>query len=236
MGKLNVWLHDNILTEDPNDYFGKIKSAGTVGNNEIAALMTKEGIELKEETILDILTRADRIKAERLAAGYSINTSFCNAYPKISGIFNSATEKYNKDKHKIGANISVGSLTRTELAKAEVDILGEATVEPVIGSVTDSLTMLENSTITPNNVIKIKGNRIKVAGEGPEIGVWLINQADNSRTQCTQLIANNPKEVMAMVPALAAGEYILEIVTQYSTGILLKNSRTSSFEQILIVA
>jgi hypothetical protein len=48
MGKLNVWLHDKILTEDPNDYFGKIKLAGTVGNKEIAALMTKEGIELRE--------------------------------------------------------------------------------------------------------------------------------------------------------------------------------------------
>lgn len=235
MGKLNVWLHDNLLTEDPNDYFGKIKLAGTITNKDLAALMTKEGTELKEETILDILTRADRIKAERLAAGYSINTTFCNAYPKISGIFNSATEKYNKDKHKIGANISIGSVTRAELAKIEVDILGEATVEPVIGTVTDTLSGTDNSTITPNNVVKIQGNRLKVVGEGFEIGVWFINQADNSRTRCTQLISNNPKEVLAMVPALAAGEYILEIVTQYSTGALLKSPRTTSFEQILIV-
>jgi hypothetical protein len=236
MGKLNVWLHDNILTEDPNDYFGKIKSAGTVGNKEIAALMTKEGIELKEETIMDILARADRIKAERLAAGYTINTSFCNAYPKITGIFNSATERFNKDKHKIGANISVGSLARTELAKAEVDILGEATVEPLIGKVIDSFSGVENSTITPNNVLRIQGNRIKVAGDGPEIGVWLISQANNSRTQCTQLISNSPKEVLVMVPSLKAGEYLLEIVTQYSTGTLLKTARATSFEQILIVA
>lgn len=236
MGKLNVWLHDNHLTEDPNDFFGKIKSAGTLTNKGIASLMTKEGIELREETILDILTRADRIKAERLAEGYTINNAFCNAYPKINGIFNSATEKYNKDKHKVGASFSIGSVTRSELTGAEVDILGVATVEPIIGSVTDTLTGTENSTITPGNVIKIQGDRLKVVGEAPENGVWLINQADNKRTQCTQLIANNPKEVLAMVPALTAGEYMLEIITQYSAGSMLKSPRTTSFEQILIVS
>ncbi len=235
MGKLNVRLYDNHLTEDPTDFFGKIKSAGTLTNASISNLMTKEGIELKEETILDILTRADRIKAEQLGAGYSINTSFCNAYPKISGPFNSPTEKFNKEKHKIGATIMAGSLTQKELAKAEVDVLGEATVEPVIGMVTDTLSGTENSTITPNNVIKIQGNRIKVVGEGLDIGVWLVNQADNSRKQCTQLISNNPKEVLAMVPALEAGEYVLEIVTQFSGGTTLKSPRTASFEHILIV-
>ena len=235
MAKLNVWLHDNHLTIDPTDFFGKVKSAGTITNKILAGLMTKEGTELKEETILDILTRADRIKAERLGAGYSINTPFCNAYPKVNGTFYSATEKFDKEKHKVGANMSAGSLTRSAFANAQVDILGAATVEPVIGTVTDSLSGTDNGTITPNNVIKIQGNRIKVVGEEAGVGVWLVNQADDTRTQCTQLISNNPKEVLAMVPALAAGDYVLEVVTQYSSGTLLKSLRTASFEHILII-
>jgi len=55
MSKVNVWLYDNLLTPDPNDFYGKVKPQGTLRNNDIADAMIKEGTEYQKETILNIL-------------------------------------------------------------------------------------------------------------------------------------------------------------------------------------
>ncbi len=132
MGNLNVWLLDNHLTEDPTDFFGKVKSTGTITNNDLANQMTKEGTKLKEETILDIHARADCIKAEQLTTSYSNNTPLCKAYLKANCIFNIVTENVNKEKHKSRVSISAGSLTHSTFANTKVDCIGAAAVENII--------------------------------------------------------------------------------------------------------
>ncbi|WP_461634360.1 DUF4469 domain-containing protein [Labilibaculum euxinus] len=115
-------------------------------------------------------------------------------------------------------------------------MVGTATTEPVIGKVIDSLIKAEDSTITPGNVISIQGNRLKIAGDDDIVGVYLINQNDDSRHKCAQIITNEPKLLLVMLPALAVGDYTLEIVTQFSANsLLLKEPREIEFEQILIV-
>jgi hypothetical protein len=48
---------------------------------------------------------------------------------------------------------------------------------------------------------------------------------------------NKPSELLVVIPALAAGEYKLEVTTQFSAtnGKLLKEPRTGVFERILTV-
>jgi hypothetical protein len=42
--------------------------------------------------------------------------------------------------------------------------------------------------------------------------------------------------LVVMIPALEAGNYILEVVTQYSSGHnIIKNAHSSQFDQVLIV-
>ncbi len=85
--KIDVWLYDSHLTEDPNDSFGRVRSAGTITNKEIAELIKKEGTEYQLEAIIEILNRSDRICREALSEGYAINTDFVNARLGITGTF-----------------------------------------------------------------------------------------------------------------------------------------------------
>lgn len=41
---------------------------------------------------------------------------------------------------------------------------------------------------------------------------------------------------MMVIPALVAGSYHLEVVTQYNNGTLLKDKRTTTLDKILTVA
>ena len=236
MSKLNVWLYDNQLTPDSNDFYGKVKSQGSLRNDDIADEMIKEGTEYKKETIVNILNRSDRIKVEKLVEGYSINTGVYHSHIGINGVFHGATDRFDPNEHRIIASFTSSSALREELKKTQVEIIGTATTEPVIGKVIDSLSKAEDSTITPNNVLIIKGDRIKIAGENSANGVFLINQSDNARHQCEQIITNEPKQLVVMLPSLQTGNYTLEVVTQYSSNNSnLKEPRTTSFDQVLIV-
>jgi len=236
MNKLNIWLYDNQLTSSPNDYFGKVKNNGILTNKELADLLVEEGTEYKKEAILEILSRTDRIKVSKLSEGFAVNNGVCYARVAVNGSFNGATDRFDKKEHKVTASFSPAVELRNALQEVDVDILGVATVEPVIGKVIDSLTGEEDSLVTPNNVIIIKGDRIKIEGDDTNNGVYLINQADKSRSQCPQVIKNEPRELMVMVPALIAGDYALEIVTQYTKGnATLKTARTTQFDHILII-
>lgn len=236
MSKVNVWLYDNLLTPDPNDFYGKVKPQGTLRNEHIAEEMLKEGTEYKKETILDILNRSDRIKVNKLVEGYSINTGVCYSRIDINGVFHGVTDRFDPSEHRIVASFTSSAALREELKKTQVEIVGAATTEPVIGKLIDNLTKAEDSTITPNNVIVIKGNRIKIAGDDSGVGVYLVDQSNNTRYKCEQIITNEPKQLMVMLPDLQAGNYILEIVTQYSSNnSILKEPRTTPFEHVLIV-
>ncbi|MFA8437104.1 MAG: DNA-binding domain-containing protein [Marinifilaceae bacterium] len=236
MSKVNVWLYDNVLTADPNDYFGKVKPLGTLDNEAIAEELMKEGTEYKKETLMDILDRSDRIKVAKMAEGYSINTGVYHSHIGVNGVFRGATDRFDPQEHRIIASFTSSSALRNELKKTQVEIVGTAATDPVIGKVIDNLTSAEDSTITPNNVIAIKGSKLKIAGDDASVGVYLINQTDSSRHKCSQIVSNKPKELVVMLPDLEVGNYKLELVTQYSTNnIFLKVPRTAQFDQVLIV-
>jgi hypothetical protein len=84
----------------------------------------------------------------------------------------------------------------------------------------------------------ILGSKIKVEGSDPACGVWFVSQAAGSvRTKVTENLGlNKSAEIMALIPALSAGTYKLEIVTRVSGGAaLLKEPRVIKAESVLTV-
>jgi hypothetical protein len=53
----------------------------------------------------------------------------------------------------------------------------------------------------------------------------------------TDIVNNNPSELIIVIPALSAGEYKIEIFTQFSGGgTMLKEPRNATLEKVLTVA
>ena len=80
--------------------------------------------------------------------------------------------------------------------------------------------------------------KIKIEGESAENGVYFINQETNERVKVSSKIpVNKPSELMVVIPALAAGSYKLELVTQYggNSKHLLKEPRNTVFDRVLSV-
>jgi len=87
--------------------------------------------------------------------------------------------------------------------------------------------------------LRISGSKIRIAGENAENGVYFVNQETNERVKVSSKIpVNKPSELMVVIPALAAGTYKLEVVTQFTGGTktLLKEPRTAVFDKVLTAA
>ncbi|WP_346983763.1 DNA-binding domain-containing protein [Chryseobacterium sp. POE27] len=237
--KIKAYLYDNTLTKDnPNDFTARTirerslnvkricQSAANRGGSDISASAMEHATELFLQEM-----------AYQLCDGYSINTGYFTASTTIRGVFDSPSEKFNKDKHSIIFQFNQGEKLRAEIPNIEVDILGLAEASSVILQVTDVKSGSVNDLLTPGKNLKIVGSKIKIMGDDPTRGVYFVNTATQFRTQVEafDIVVNNPSELIVVIPALPAGSYTLEVLTQYTEGSLLKQTRTASLDKLLTV-
>jgi len=233
---IKLLLYKNHLNGEQNDYFARIKYTGVLNNEDIADLIIGEGSEYQKESIIDILNRSDRIKMRKLAQGYRIKTMFFNTHISVKGHFEGASSSFDANKHQLNVKFSATKSMREKLRNSLVEVLGTAQTNPVVGQVTDVLTQACNQTISPNQVIEIKGKRIKIAGDDARIGIYLIMQNSGQRIHCNQIVCNEPKRLLVVLPELQAGSYALEIITQYSNARKqIKHPVSTRFQHLLHV-
>jgi hypothetical protein len=96
----------------------------------------------------------------------------------------------------------------------------------------DEASGLDNK-ITRGNLVHINGVGMKIASDeehAATCGLWFVRSGSTVRTRATAVATNEPRTVVALVPAglTASYEYYIEIVTQsrLKSGGLLKEPRT----------
>jgi len=235
-----VWLRLNLLTKDvDNDYTASVSTMKkTLRNPDIARIIKDSGSELKYETLLSVLNQSDRIIREQLQRGNSVLTGCCQMSPKVTGTWIGANAKYNPAVHKITLDMIPSAEMRAALREVGVEVLGVKDGGAFIGLVTDTATGLADGVITPGDDIRIDGDKIRIAPDGdPTLGIFFISASmDDPIPVVRRLTQNDPKRLIARVPALAPGQYTLRIVTQFSNSTqLLKEPRTIEYDRLLIV-
>jgi hypothetical protein len=173
----------------------------------------------------------------QLCDGFSVNTGWFTAGPQVRGVANSPREQYDSEKHTLLFEFHQGATLRKELENVTVEILGVADTDAFITRATDVKTGSVNDLLTPNRNLKIAGYKIRIAGDNDANGIYFVNQATSERTavDVSDIVTNNPSELIVVIPALATGTYLLEVTTQYAPGTLLKEPRTAMFDKTLTV-
>jgi len=236
--RIKAYLYDNVLTDDPNDYIARVSSERTLNISEICtAAISRGGAASSEADMEHNVSLFLKEMAYQLYDGYSVNTGYFTANALIKGVFNSPSEAFNVNKHAVIFQFNQGELLRKELPDIAVDILGVADSNIAILQVTDVKTGSVNDLLTPNHNLKIKGYKLKIAGDNPDVGVFFVNQAtqDRIKVNATDIVINNPSDLIIFIPALAAGTYTLEVTSQFTNGSLLKEPRTAVYDKILTV-
>jgi hypothetical protein len=237
--KVKANLYPNLLTEDPNDYVARVISERTLNTSDVCKVaVSRGGAATTAEAMEHNVNLFLKEMGYQLSDGFSINTGYFTANTLIRGVFNSPTETFNTDKHAILYQFNQGDLLRKELPNITVEITGIGDSSITITEVIDVKTGSVNDLITPNRNLRIKGYKLKLAGDNPAVGVFFVNQTTQERTkvESSEIVNNNPAELIIVTPVLAAGTYILEVTSQFAGGgVNLKEPRTSAFDKVLNV-
>lgn len=236
--RIKANLYDNVLTDDPNDYLARVSSERTLNITDVCkSAVSRGGASTSAETMEHNVNLFLKEMAYNLCDGFSVNTGYFTATTLIKGVFNKPDETFNPAKHSIIFQFNQGDTLRKELAGIEVDILGVADSSISIAQVTDVKTGSVNDQLTPNRNLRIKGYKLKLAGDNPTVGVYFVNQTTAERTKVdpTDIVTNNPSELVIVIPALVPGTYTLEVTSQFGASIILKEPRTSVFDKTLSV-
>jgi hypothetical protein len=231
-------LYDNPLTDDPNDFVARVSSERALSVEDICASATSRGgADISASAMSHGVNLFLKELSYQLCNGFSVNTGYFTASPLIKGVFNSADEKFDATKHSVVFQFNQGDTLRKELSNVSVEIQGVADSSISILQVTDVKSGSVNDQITPNRNLKIKGYKLKLAGDNTNVGVYFVNNATAERTKvdASDIVTNNPSELVIVTPALKAGAYTLEVTSQYAVGALLKEPRTASFDKVLTV-
>ena len=235
---IKAYLHNNFLTANPNDFSARVSSERSLNISDICnSAVTRGGADISAASMKHAVELFLKEMGYRLCDGFSINTGYFTATPSIRGVFDSPTENFNPQKHSVLFLFNQGELLRRELSTVAIEILGAAESGAFIGQVTDVKSGSVNDLLTPNRNLKISGTRLKAAGGNPDVGIYFVNEATQERTKVDEsdIVTNNPSEVIIVIPALAAGGYKVEIITQYSSGKNLKESRVLELDRVLTV-
>jgi hypothetical protein len=229
---LKAWLRKNALTDEPDNYIAMPASIGSVGINDILDQMVSEGMEMKRETVLNIINRYNRTAADMVVSGYNVNTGLVYMRPAIKGVF--FGKIWNPEVNSVHVALKQGSYLRTAIAETTVEILGEQAIPLEILSLTDSATGNTDGTLSKGRNAELKGAYLKITGENPDCGITFRNLGTDETIKlgASDIVLNEPSRLLILLPAsLVEGMYELTVCTQFTGGgSTLKQPRSVSFE------
>jgi hypothetical protein len=238
MHTIKARLYENLFTPDPDDFSIRTISERTLNVRNICeAAASRGGADVSAPAMEHSVNLFFKEMGYQLCDGFSVNTGWFTAGPQVRGVANNPREQYNKEKHTLLFEFHQGATLRKELENVTVEILGVANTGAVIAQVTDVKSGSINDLLTPGRNLKIAGYKIKIAGSDTTNGIYFVSQATSERVWVddSNIVTNNPSELIVVIPALAAGTYRLEVKTQYAVGSLLKEPRTTTFDKMLTV-
>lgn len=226
---LQGWLVDNTVTTDnKNDKILILKSAGSLNLDDVIDEMLKQDTGLRIETLQHSISLYHRVLMDLVLNGYSVNTGLFRAVAQFTGVIDGGV--WNKESNSIYVQLTQDKGLREAIAETSVSILGEKPDVQYILETQDIKSGRRDGSATAGRILKVVGNMLKVVGDNPSVGITLAD-ADGKVTKldADMIDTNKPKLLSILIPAeLEKGEYTLTVTTQFSSGHLLKEPRSTS--------
>ena len=234
---LEYVLEVNGLTAAPDDYRAQVVNVASHTQEDIVNRIMQIGAGLTRSDIAAVLEAEKQVVVEIVSEGGAVTTDLFNAFPSIQGVFHSMEDSVDGVHQKVRINLHAGTALRDALGAVKTKKLPGVVSGIIISSVTDVKTGSQNNLLTPGRNIKISGAKLKIAGDGPAVGLSFEPESGGAPVpvDMSDLVVNHPGELIAVIPALAPGVYRLRLATQYSGGTQLKHPHTISFDKPLTV-
>jgi hypothetical protein len=234
--KIEAWLYPNYLGKGEGAYIARAKAEAPLSIEDIcASAKNRGGFTGQYEDLVEHVHIFVNELIYQLLDGFSAQIGdYFSLHTRLGGTYG---ERDHIDPAKISISFRELLKLKELLLKITVQNMGAAGDGVYIDDIIDIHTSSLNDVITPNGMLRVTGNKLKIDGGASSVGVYFVNQTDDSRVKVSENLAlNRATELVVMIPTLTAGTWKLELVTQYSSGtVLLKEPRTIQAEPELTV-
>ena len=234
-----VELYDLTLTDRKDDRYGRVVTTKSLNEDDLIRLAVSRRTDLNPSTLRASLDILKEVAVEEIANGASVYFGLGYFSLLVNGVFVGDHAKWDPAQHSLHVKATASADLRNTVKGIHVNVLGMAQSGLVINTVTDVASGEENTRLTPGGGVNLAGTRIRIVGDSPDNGITLTEQNTLAVTRIadTAILVNDPSKVSFIVPAdLPAGDYKLSLTTQYSSsGVLLKDPRTYTFDYVLAV-
>ena len=239
--RIRAKLYPNYLHGIDGAFIARTDDEASLSIEQVcAALKNRGGFTGNYQDLVEYVRQFFDEAAYQLCDGFSVNTGYYSLHPRIGGTWENALEHYDPAKHPVRFSFRALKPLRDLASHIEVLIEGVAETAGFIAEFTDVTTEAVNETVTPGGMFALAGHKIKIAGDHADCGVFFVNAAAPSqRVQVAGHLADNTaSRIVGIVPALPAGQWQVEAVTQYSGSgsASLKNPRALRLAPPLTVA
>jgi hypothetical protein len=235
MHKMRVRLYPNHLPGSEKTFIARTSNEASVTLEDIcAAMKNRGGYEGSYEDAVQTVRYFHKEMGYQLCDGFSVNTGYYSIHPNIGGTFQSDNEGADPKKHPVTFRFHSLKTLRNLYNDIDVIVEGYADTHGDISEFIDYDEDSVNSLYAPGDQFAIIGNKIKVAGDSPEIGIFFVPVDDPSKAVKVSRIAENyPSKITGITPQTGRPHNRIEIRTRFacSGAILLKTARiiTSGF-------
>ena len=238
--RIRVKLYPNYLPRIKGSYIAKTENEAVLGIGQIcAALKSKGKYTGNYDDFVNNIKKFYEETAYQLCDGYAVNTGYYTVYPNIEGTFDSVYDKHDKKKNPVGFRFKTNKRLRSLADRVKVEIAGLSDCNAFIEKYVDNDEDTVNGLLIPGNLFSIYGNKIKIAGDDPDCGVFFVSDNEPIRTVRVKRVSENSgSKISGMVPDTIDFKSRIEIRTQYtgSTTIFLKKPRVIASEFVLETA
>lgn len=227
--RIKVRLFPNNLPAAKGAYYARVSNDTALSiENVAAALKTRGGFTGSYDDLVKHVRQFLDEVAYQLCDGFAVNMGYFSIHPNVGGYFKTTHENYSADKHPVSFHFrSLGPLS--ELTKyISIEIEGGGDACGYIISFLDVNSGTVNRKVTPGGLFSAVGRKIKLTGDDPACGVYFVSVAEPEKYYrvAGSLAENSSVKLIGLAPAMPAGEYALEVRTQYTIGsIHLKEPR-----------
>lgn len=225
-------LVDNRLTPDPDDRYAQVTSTRTVGVDEVADRIAGSGSTLTRVDAVSVLESLETVIESFLTEGAAVTLPFANFRVGIQGVFASDDAPFDPAQHVVLPRVQPGaSLRRAFRAGVPVERVAPTRPAPAVLHYVDHNTGETDGPLTPGGMGELSGSRLAFDAAVTEEGVFFVAEADGAATRVEVVGQNTPRRLLVLVPALAAGDYHVEVRAAFGSEV-----RTGRLDAVLTVA
>jgi nucleoid DNA-binding protein len=234
---IDYYLVQNKVPAGSKDYHAVVTHTEGLNQDNFVKMLA-EVLNVNEGEAKKVITGIGTAAKNLFSQGWNFKIEDLGTFSlSITGSFAGPDAPFNHESNKIAVRFQADKDLTAAAQSASLNRLHGVEHGPVIDSVEDKSSGAIDSKLTPGHGVQVIGKDIKIAGTDSAVGIHLIDQSGvMTGVPSGDILENGPTKLVFICPALSAGDYTLQISTQYSKGKELTYPRSYVFNAPLTVS